>query len=360
MSNVAAGDVVYMSGIKGTVGGTGWTTININGISWYYYTLAASTIATINTTASRVTLPLSYSNPTYTTTNSITNLHLRRKDFQYAASTNIAICPVTTPLTITTHSLSPTSTLTYQPTNISIDATMQLYNYQAGDYIILSFNSNDTASSYLLAGSYIGASYSGFINGIAVSISGVNSTGVRLVLTNQTLPSATKPVLRVLVSNLCNPPFASSVWVRLDTYDSSSGGRKETLTTSSLSITTSSLSFTASNLNILSNNSLSLVVSNRYRNLLNLNASSFTTVHLSVPSELSCSSATNNSVTVNWFAGVTTSGPSYSGNTTHLTLNLGTCYINFFSGAITYTISETYNGLASTATSIPVTNICGN
>jgi hypothetical protein len=120
VSNVVAGDTVYISGIKGTVGGTGWTTVNINGVTWYFYTLTASTIVVVNITTSRVTLPLSYSNPSYTSANSITNLHLRRSDFQYAASTNIGVCLVTTPLSITTHSLSPTSTRTYQPTNISI------------------------------------------------------------------------------------------------------------------------------------------------------------------------------------------------------------------------------------------------
>jgi hypothetical protein len=103
---------------------------------------------------------------------------------------------------------------------------MQLYNYQAGDYIIVIFNGNNTGNNYLLASSYIGLSYSAYINNIAVTTTAVNSTAIRITMTNQTLPSLAKPVLTVLLCNLSNPAFVATLSLTLDTYDSPSGGRK--------------------------------------------------------------------------------------------------------------------------------------
>jgi hypothetical protein len=65
-------------------------------------------------------VPLSYSNPTYTTTsNNFTAISLSRSSSLYATSSaSTALCPVTTGLTISTASIFSSSSLTYRPTTI--------------------------------------------------------------------------------------------------------------------------------------------------------------------------------------------------------------------------------------------------
>lgn len=112
---------------------------------------------------------------------------------------------------------------------------------------------------------------------------------------------------------------------------------------------------------MLANNSLALTLTNSYRNLLTKNTSALSSsVTITLPSAISCSSVSNNSISLTWYAGVTTTGTLYSGNTTQLAFNFGSCYINYFTGTISYSVTEKYQGLSSTTTTVSITNICGD
>jgi hypothetical protein len=218
--------------------------------------------------------------------------------------------------------------------------TMGLYDYTAGDYLVLNFKSNDTASQYLLAGSYLGLTYSATINGVAVGLSTVNSTAVKLLLTASTLPTAVNSILKVALINVVNPPFASQLWLDVNTREQASNGLKETLRSANLTVTVSSLTASSLSAYLLANNSLTLTLSNPYRNLLNSNGSiPQSTLSLVLPAQLTCPSLSNGSLSLNWYAGVTTSGSNYNGNTTQLVINLGTCYAFYFANTVALSVS---------------------
>ena len=103
-----------------------------------------------------------------------------------------------------------------------------------------------------------------------------------------------------------------------------------------------------------------LLVTNLYRNITNKNSSlTSSSLTITIPSKLNCT-AVSSSVTVNWNTAVQTSSPIASGNTTQLSINLGTCYVSYFTGTVSYAISEKYGNIASTSTTISVSNICGD
>jgi len=91
-------------------------------------------------------------------------------------------------------------------------------------------------------------------------------------------------------------------------------------------LTTSSLPIIANNLvtnniyqNLLKSNTIIVNIANSKRNLLTKNTSNpSSTVKLVLPTQLSCSNAVGNNLTVIWFAGVLTNNGSASGNTTNL------------------------------------------
>ena len=214
--------------------------------------------------------------------------------------------------------------------------TMQVFDYTTADYIVACFKSTGNGAEYLLAGSFVGATYAATINGVSTTVSNINSTAVQIAFNSAGLPTAGNSTIQLVLSNLANPPFVSDLWLQISTHDQATGGIKEILTSSSLAITASALTFTVPSVLLLSNNSVSLVLSNANRNLLSHNSSSsLTDLSISIPSELSCSLA-NTSIPISWLVGVTTSGTTtsgatYSGNTTQLTINLGTCLVSYFS-----------------------------
>ena len=121
------------------------------------------------------------------------------------------------------------------------------------------------------------------------------------------------------------------------------------------------LSYSVSNLQLLANNTLTLSLANPYRNLTNANSSvSSTSLKVTLPTQLNCTAATNNTLTVSWNTGVLTSLATASGNTTNLAVYLGTCYVTYFTGTINYLLTETYSNITSTSTSLPVVNTCGD
>jgi hypothetical protein len=56
------------------------------------------------------------------------------------------------------------------------------------------------------------------------------------------------------------------------------------------------------------------------------------TLLITLPSQIKCPSLTNNSLNVSWNVGLDTSSTIGVGNTTYLSINLGVCYISFFTG----------------------------
>jgi hypothetical protein len=155
IGSVAAGDLVYIDGLGGAPYSS-WTQTTIGSTIWYYYTVSASNIAVFNSTTSTLTVPLSFNNPTYTmASNSISAVNIYRAGTVYASSTTTTpVCPVTTGLAITTSSISSSASTTYSPTNLELDMSMQLFDYKAGDYMVLNFKSSSFGNSYVLGAAY--------------------------------------------------------------------------------------------------------------------------------------------------------------------------------------------------------------
>lgn len=63
----------------------------------------------------------------------------------YATATGPSLCPVTTPLSVSTSSLSQATSSTYSPNTITLQCTFQLFDYKAGDHLLLSFTSSTKA-----------------------------------------------------------------------------------------------------------------------------------------------------------------------------------------------------------------------
>ena len=214
LSSVAAGDLIYLSSFKG-LPLSSWTATTINSATWYYYTLKSTNLATINSITSNVILYLPYSNSNYTvSTPTIANINIYRGSVLYSASsTSPSLCSVTTPLKIVTSSLIPTLLTTYSPINLELDVSLQFFDYNSGDYLVTRFRSSSFGENYLLAGAYLGLSYSVMVNGVAASISSLNDTALKIVLKSGMLPTIGSPVLKIIFSNLANPPMKDLIWV---------------------------------------------------------------------------------------------------------------------------------------------------
>ncbi len=215
---VATGDRVYIRGFQGTVSDAAWSMEVIDGNTWYYYTLLAADLTSTSGTSSSWKVALTYLNPTYTCSPSLTSVALSRASFMYALATGPSLCAVTTPKTISTSSLSQSTALTYSPNTITLQATFQIHDYKAGDHLFLAFTSTGDANSYLLLGSYIGITFSVSVNGIAAAVTQYNSTSLWITLASGMLPSQNSPVLTVKISNVANPPFQSNVGLKVTTH----------------------------------------------------------------------------------------------------------------------------------------------
>lgn len=159
-------------------------------------------------------------------------------------SSSLALCAVTSPRTIATYSIIPTNFLTYTAVNISISLTMQIYDYAIGDYLILQFNSTGNARQYFLAGSLVNLTANVTVNGVYCSFSIINDYTMNVSLSNNvTLPSLVSPTMTILLFNLVNPPVVDNYWLSITTYDQPTGGAKETLTSSLLTLQQRSLTY---------------------------------------------------------------------------------------------------------------------
>lgn len=277
-------------------------------------------------------------------------------------NSSLALCAITSPRTITTSSIIPTSLLTYNTFNISISLTMQIYDYAYGDYMIIQFNSTANAKQYFLAGSLVNLTANLTINGVYCSFSIVNDFTLNVTFGNSvTLPTIASPTMTILLFNLVNPPTVDNYWLSITTYDQPTSGSKETLTSSPLTLQQRSLTYSIPNVYQLKNNTLTLTLTNTNRPILTKNnANAFTTVKVTSPSGWTCFSFTNNTITNIWNVGIITSNGSATGNSTTLTLTLGTCYVPYFSSTNSFTITETFSSAASTSTVAALQNICGS
>lgn len=226
-SSIAAGDIVYISGFKGLPSST-WTQIQVSSATWYTYTLKTANLVSFNSTSSTVTVYLPYSNSNYTiSTLNLTSINIYRSSVLYSTSnTSPILCPVTTPLNISTSSLIPSQSATYSPNTIELDVSMQFFDYSPGDYLVARFRSSSFGENYLLAGAYLGLNYGVTVNGMAASITNVNDTALKIILQSNMVPSVGSPVLKIIFSNIANPPIQDTIWVQLISYEGTTDGLK--------------------------------------------------------------------------------------------------------------------------------------
>lgn len=256
--------------------------------------------------------------------------------------TTITLCSITSGRPISASSTIPTSYNTYDIINMTLGFTFQIYDYAYNDYLTLAINSNALAKQYFLAGSLLSITPNLTVNGVYCSFSIVNDYTLKIVLDNGvSLPTSNSPTLNILLINLVNPPAVDNYWFSLTTVDQPTGGTKEVLaSTSPLTLKVNTLTTSIADVYELANNSVSLVITNPNRLILSKNNSSAsTTVSMTLPATLSCSNFVSGAVSASWNVGILTSSSSTSGTTTSLTINLGTCFVFYFSSSITFTVS---------------------
>jgi hypothetical protein len=209
VNSVTKDDTVYISGFKGIPSNSTWTAITISSKIWYYYTIKAADLVAINSTTSSVLIYLPYSNNNYTiTSNNISSINIYRSSVLYASSSNSpSICSVITPSTILTSSLTTSTLLTYAINKISLDVSLQFSDYAAGDYLMINLRSSGNGASFMLGGNFVGVSYSVSVNSIIASVTAVNDTGLKVVLAANMLPTSANTLLKIVFSNLINPPM---------------------------------------------------------------------------------------------------------------------------------------------------------
>lgn len=129
-----------------------------------------------------------------------------------------------------------------------------------------------------------------------------------------------------------------------------------------MSITPRSLAYSIDNVYLLKNNTINLALSNPNRQILTINNTlSSTSLTLTLPSFILCYNYNNaSSVASSWNYKLNTNTNNSVGNVSHLEVQLGSCYIKYFSSSINIIINETFNGITSTLTSVSLGNICGD
>ncbi len=216
LSSVSEGDLVYISSFRGLPLNS-WTATSIGSSTWYFFTLREADLVTVNSTTSNVIVYLPYTNSNYTVSApTIPNVNIYRGSILYSTTTNNtapSLCPVTSPLKIVTSSLIPGILTTYSSHDLELDVSLQFFDYAAGDYLTARFRSVSFGENYLLAGSFIGLSYSVTINGIAAEITNLNDTALKIALKSTMLPTVGSPVLKILFKNLVNPPMKDLFWI---------------------------------------------------------------------------------------------------------------------------------------------------
>lgn len=159
-----------------------------------------------------------------------------------------------------------------------------------------------------------------------------------------------------------NPAVVGSFWIKLVTYDYPNNGVKEELTTSILSTVSRSLGYSMPNVYLLKNNTFSFDISNPNRQILIKNTTfSATTLTITLPSSILCSNYNNAStITSSWNYLLNTITNNSVGDVSNIKVQLGSCYIRYFTGNLIVRIVESLNGVTSTISNLVLGNICGD
>lgn len=105
--------------------------------------------------------------------------------------------------------------------------------------------------------------------------------------------------------------------------------------------------------------SVSLTISNPLRTILTYNPSiSLSSLTIQMPFD--CTNLVSKKISLDWNSILSTLTGNANGNTTSITVSLGTCSIGYFTGAIQATVLESINGVASNSNSVTLTNYCGD
>jgi len=86
-----------------------------------------------------------------------------------------------------------------------------------------------------------------------------------------------------------------------------------------------------------------------------------TSLTITLPSPILCSNYNNiSTISSSWNYQLNTSTSNSIGNILNLQLQLGNCYIRYFTGSIVIRVVEALNGVTSTISNILISNICGD
>jgi hypothetical protein len=72
---------------------------------------------------------------------------------------------------------------------------------------MINLRSSGNGASFMLGGNFVGVSYSVSVNSIIASVTAVNDTGLKVVLAANMLPTSANTLLKIVFSNLINPPM---------------------------------------------------------------------------------------------------------------------------------------------------------
>lgn len=206
----------------------------MNATTYLKFTVSNSTIS-VNGTKQLLKLPLVYTNPNETSTNTFSDFYLQRGSTKYAIIANapVAVCDVTTAKQVVFYSSFPTSLVTYQLMNLTLSFSYQIFDYAYNDSIIIEFKSLGASKQYFLGGSLLGKAVNLTVNNVYCSFSILNDTAIKIILSNNiTLPTLNSSACTIIIYNLVNPPMVDTYWVSFTSYDAPTGGMKETFDSS--------------------------------------------------------------------------------------------------------------------------------
>lgn len=194
---------------------------------------------------------------------------------------------------------------------------------------------------YLLGGSLLGKAVNLTVNNIYCSFSILNDTTIKVILSNNiTLPTLNSSACTIIIYNLVNPPLVDIYWATLTTYDAPTGGMKETFDSTKNSLAANTLTYSVDNLNLLKQNSMTMKLSGTNRNILSKNMSNpYTSLTILIPTPISCPNFPNNTISFNWSSALPTSTSFATVNTSSVTISLGSCFVSYFTGSLSFSIS---------------------
>ena len=125
----SVGDIVHIYGLEGVVDSP-W----VQSGSSYTFTLTNANLLN----ATHISIPLSYNNPTFITTNAITSVEISRPSLSlvYASiALQLDVCDVSSVITLATLSVSMSASTIYTASNYIISFIPSLNDYTSADRI---------------------------------------------------------------------------------------------------------------------------------------------------------------------------------------------------------------------------------